>query len=64
MIEVTRLNGQPMLLNPDMILSLEATPDTVISLTTGEKCVVTDSIDILRERFLLYKRSIHLRDAL
>ena len=35
MIEVTRLNGTTVLINSDLIETVEETPDTVISLTTG-----------------------------
>ena len=45
MIRLTRLNGQPIVLNPEVIESLEATPDTLISLTSGQKLVVLESVD-------------------
>ncbi len=37
MIEITKMNGQKILLNPDLIEMVEETPDTVIKLTTGKK---------------------------
>ena len=40
MIEVTRLNGTKILINPDLIEFVEETPDTVISFTTGRKIIV------------------------
>ena len=40
MIEVTRLNGTTVLINSDLIETVEETPDTVISLTTGKKFIV------------------------
>lgn len=58
MIEVTRLNGTIFFINPDMILTLESTPDTVISLTTGEKLVVKESPQELIDRFVHLKRRI------
>jgi len=58
MIEVTRLNGSIFFLNPDMILSLEATPDTVVTLTNGEKLVVRDSPEAIIDRFVAFKRRI------
>jgi len=58
MIEVTRLNGSIFFLNPDMILSMEATPDTVITLTNGEKLVVRDSPEMIIDRFVAFKRRI------
>ena len=45
MITVNRLNGQTILINPHLIETIEATPDTIITLTTGKKYVVSDSVD-------------------
>ncbi len=58
MIEVSRLNGSIYFLNPDLILTLEATPDTVITLTTGEKLMVRESPQELIDRFVAFKRRI------
>lgn len=58
MIEVTRLNGSIFFINPDLILSMEATPDTVITLTTGEKLVVKDTPEQIIDRFVNFKRRI------
>ena len=58
MIEVTRLNGSIYFLNPDMILTMEPTPDTVITLTNGEKLMVKESPQTLIERFVALKRRI------
>jgi flagellar protein FlbD len=45
MITVTRLNGQPFALNPDLIERAEETPDTVITLVDGAKYVVRESLE-------------------
>ena len=45
MIEVKRLNGKEFIVNCDLIEFIESTPDTVITLTTGKKIVVAESID-------------------
>jgi flagellar protein FlbD len=45
MITVNRLNGPAFSLNHDLIERVEATPDTVITLTDGTKYVVTESVD-------------------
>ncbi len=58
MIEVSRLNGTIYFLNPDMILTLEATPDTVITLTSGEKLMVRESPELIIDRFVHFKRRI------
>ena len=43
-IMLTRLGGQPMAVNPDLIEKAEATPDTVITLVDGHKFVVAESV--------------------
>jgi flagellar protein FlbD len=43
-IQLTRLNGQPFVLNPDLLERAEATPDTVLTLVDGAKFVVSDSL--------------------
>jgi flagellar protein FlbD len=47
MIELHRLGADsaPFILNPDLIVFVEATPDTHIALTTGTKVVVTESVE-------------------
>ena len=59
MIRLTRLNRVPMLLNADLIEHVEVTPDTVISLTTGQKFMVLESADEIIERVIQYRRAIH-----
>jgi flagellar protein FlbD len=58
MIEVTRLNNSIFFINPDMIVTLEATPDTVITLTNGEKLIVKESPAAIIDRFVHLKRRI------
>jgi flagellar protein FlbD len=49
MIEVERVNGSKMLLNPDLIKFIEATPDTVVTFTDGEKIILrTNPTEIVR----------------
>ena len=43
MIEVTKINGIKVLINPDLMELVEETPDTVISFTTGRKIIVKES---------------------
>lgn len=43
MIELTRLNGQKLYLNCDLLKYAETSPDTVLTLVTGEKIVVRES---------------------
>lgn len=58
MIDVTRLNGKSFVLNAELIEVMEETPDTVITLTTGHKYVVKESIDEVLDRIMTYKRNI------
>jgi flagellar protein FlbD len=59
MIALRRLNGQPIMVNADLIESLEATPDTVVTLTSGNKLIVRDSPDEIQARIIDYKRRIY-----
>lgn len=58
MIKVKRLNGKEFVINSDLIMFIEETPDTVITLTTGQKVVVTDSIDDIIHNIIEYKAKI------
>jgi flagellar protein FlbD len=61
MIAVTRLNGRPLLLNDDLIESIEQTPDTVVSLDNGHKVLLRDAPDQLVERIVEFRRAITQR---
>lgn len=56
MIYVTRLNGKQFVLNEDLIEIMEATPDTVVTLTGGTKYILADSLDMLIERIAEFRR--------
>lgn len=56
MIYVTRLKGTEFAINPDLIEIMEETPDTVITLTGGNKYVVSESIEVLIERIAEFRR--------
>ncbi|MCI5501441.1 MAG: flagellar FlbD family protein [Lachnospiraceae bacterium] len=43
MIDVTRLDGKSITINSDLIETVEETPDTIITLTTGKKIIVKES---------------------
>jgi flagellar protein FlbD len=58
MIEATRFNGTQILLNPEQILYVETIPDTVVTMTTGEKVYVKEPAAEVQQRFLAYKRKI------
>jgi len=58
MIHLTRLNHLPLVLNADLIECIEVTPDTVISLTTGQKLVVLESPEEVVRRVVEFRRAI------
>ena len=58
MIEVTKLNGIKILVNPDLIEMVEETPDTVISLTTGRKIIVKESRQDIKSLVKSYRKDI------
>lgn len=58
MIKLTRLNGREFVLNMELIKTLEATPDTVITLTTNEKLVVKENVDEIIKKAIQYARAI------
>jgi flagellar protein FlbD len=69
MIELTRLGarGETFWLNPDLVLTIEAHPDTVIALTTGAKVMVSEGVDdvvarIRRWRVQVASGALHSRD--
>jgi len=63
MIKVTRLNESWLVINTDLIEFVEAIPDTIISLTTGKKIMIRESVDEIIEKVEEYKRRIHHLDV-
>jgi flagellar protein FlbD len=61
MIKVTRFKAQDheMVLNADLIETIEETPDTVITLTTGKKLIVEETMDEIVRRVMQYKRALN-----
>ena len=58
MIRLTRINHVPIMLNSDLIEHLEITPDTVITLTTGQKLMVLESAEEVVARITDFRRKI------
>lgn len=58
MIKLKRINGKEFVVNSDLIEFVEETPDTVLSLITGKKIIVSDSIDEVIEKIVEYRRKI------
>ena len=55
MIKITRLNDSILVINADMIQFLEATPDTIITLTDGRKVVAKEPVEEIIEKVIEYK---------
>jgi flagellar protein FlbD len=64
MIYVTRLNRTSIVLNSQLIEHIETTPDTVITLTTGEKLRVLESAEEVVSRIVEYQARIRCVEAL
>jgi uncharacterized protein YlzI (FlbEa/FlbD family) len=58
MIQLTRLNKYPLVVNSDLIKFVEQAPDTVITLVSGEKIVVRESAETVLERVVQFRRSV------
>jgi flagellar protein FlbD len=59
MILLTRLDGQTIALNHALIVFAEATPDTVITMTSGQRLLVREKVSEVLERIKQFHRSIH-----
>ena len=58
MIVVTRLNGPPFAINPDLIERAESNPDTVVTLVDGTKYVIAERLEHLIDLIRAYRASI------
>ncbi|MGD8454327.1 MAG: flagellar FlbD family protein [Phycisphaerae bacterium] len=58
MIRLTRLNGRPFVLNAEQIKTVEETPDTMITLLTGDQVVVREPLEEVVRRAVEYGRSL------
>jgi flagellar protein FlbD len=62
-IELTRLDGAPVVVNADVIAWLESTPDTVVCLLNGDKLLVQETTRELVDRAVAYRRRVmHLTE--
>ena len=62
MIDVTRMNGTKLTINSDLIETVEETPDTVITLTTGKKIITKESRQEIKNLVKLFKRECTFMD--
>ena len=58
MIKLTRLNNTLIVVNSDLIEFVEETPDTIVTLTTGQKVIVRESVDEVIEKVISFKKRI------
>ena len=63
MIKLTRLNRQVVAINPDLILWVDASPDTTLCFAGGEKILVLESLDELIDRVIEFRRTVRSRVA-
>lgn len=63
MITCTRRNGTSFALNPDLIERIEATPDTVITLVSGTKYVVAETVEELVEEVRNFRAAVLIATA-
>ena len=59
MIEVTKIDGRKITINAELILSVEETPDVVITLTNGIKILVNEKTGAIVDMVIDYKRKIY-----
>lgn len=59
MIKVSKLNGAEYYINADIIDFIESTPDTLITLSSGKKLVVLETVDEVVDKIIAYRRKIY-----
>lgn len=59
MIKLKKLNGFEIIVNAELIESVEATPDTVINLATGNRFIVRDCVDEVVAKVVEYKKKVY-----
>lgn len=60
MIKLTRLGGEPFILNAELIRYIEANPDTFVTLTNGDRIVVREGTDVVVDRVIEYHQRKNL----
>lgn len=58
MIALTRLDGREVVVNTDLVVTVEATPDTVVTLTTGDRFIVKEAVAEVVERALAFRHRV------
>lgn len=60
MIELTRLQGQKVVVNVDLIEFIEETPDTLVTTTTGKKIMVKETVQEIIQKSIDFKKRCRL----
>lgn len=60
MIELTRLNHKPIVVNAELIKLVERAPDTVLTLVTGDKLVVLESVEEVTRQVIRYRQLLNI----
>ena len=58
MVWLTRFDGTMFLLNGDLIVTMESTPDTVITLSNGHHFVVREAVDTIMQQIILFRHRV------
>jgi flagellar protein FlbD len=58
MIQLTRLNHVPLIVNADLIEHVDVGPDTVVALTNGQKFMVLETAEEVVDKVIQYRRAI------
>jgi len=59
MIYITKLNDKQIVINADLILTVEATPDTTITMNNGQRFIARESVDEIVNGVIQYKRKVN-----
>ncbi|QDT98313.1 flagellar FlbD family protein [Gimesia aquarii] len=60
MIKLTKLNGEELVINANLIQYIESRPDTFITLTSDDRLIVKESVEEVVKRSIAYSRAIRL----
>ena len=60
MIDVTGMNQKRFTINDDHIEKIEEVPETLVTLVSGKKVMVKDTVDEVIDKVIDYKRKIHI----
>ncbi len=61
MIKVTRLNGRELVINAELIVTVESTPDTVVTLAGDKRFLVKESTEQIIEQIVAYRGALLAR---